>query len=68
MLKAFHYQKALQVNQKKMYKKNDGIFSIYGRIWIIHDIFILILTWAFWGRWGRMMIDVEFWGSDLEIL
>ena len=25
-------------------------------------------TWAFWGRWGWMTIDVVFWGCDLEIL
>ena len=45
-----------RLTQKKLYKKTDAIFSIYGRNGINPWHFFLILTWAFRGRWG------QFWG------
>ena len=42
-----------RLTQKKLYKKTDAIFSVYGKKGIIPWHFLLILTVAFWGHWGR---------------
>ena len=49
-----------RLTQKKLHKKNDAIFSIYEKNGIIPWHFFWILSWAFWGRWGRMKIEVKF--------
>ena len=43
-----------RLTQKKLYKKTDAIFSIYGKNGIIPWHFFLILSVAFRGHWGRM--------------
>ena len=49
-----------RLTQKKLHKKNDAIFSIYGKNGINPWHFFWILSWAFRGRWGQMKIEVEF--------
>jgi hypothetical protein len=49
-----------RLTQKKLHKKTDAIFSIYGKNGIIPWHFFWILSWAFQGRWGRMKMEVEF--------
>ena len=54
-----------RLTQKKLHKKTDAIFSIYGRNGINPWHFFLILSWAFRGHWGRRRPPSEggrFWG------
>ena len=43
-----------RLTQKKLHKKTDAIFSIYGKTGIIPWHLFQIFSWAFWGHWGRM--------------
>ena len=54
-----HYHLQVPANPKKIAQKTDAIFSIYGKNGIIPWHFFQILSWAFWGRWGRMTSDGE---------
>ena len=54
-----------RLTQKKLHKKTNAIFSIYGKNGINPWHFFLILSWAFRGRWGRRRPPSEggrFWG------
>ena len=42
--------------------------SICGTNALIWGYFWIVRKGSFRGRWGGMMIDVEFWGCDLKIL
>ena len=55
-----HYHLQVQATSKKLHKKTDAIFSIYGKNRIIPWHFFWNLSWAFRGRWGRMKIEVKF--------
>ena len=59
-----HYHLQLQANPLKNVQKN---FSIYGRNRIVPWHFFKILGWGFWGHWGRMMFEIEFWSSFTKI-
>ena len=48
-----------RITQKKLHKKPMLFLASMGETGLTHDIFFLIITWAFWGHWGRRRLPSE---------